>query len=403
MKSGVFVKLSVMMLLEYFIWGAWYVTLGTYMSAFLNSSSLEIGLAFAALAVATMVSPFFVGMVADRYFSAQKIMGVLHLLGALFLIGATFVESNIVFLIVVFLYSLLYMPTIALSNSVAFSQMSDPGKSFPWIRVFGTLGWIAAGTLIGFLQLEKTPGALPNTFYMAAAASVALGLFSFILPDTPPKNQPSTSASSALGAEAFVMFKDRPFLIFFIAAVLVCIPLSFYYGFANLFFNEIGVKDPAGKMVFGQASEAIFILAIPFLFNSIGVKKMLLIGILAWILRYICFAFGHVESGMWMLYAGIILHGVCYDFFFVTGYMYTEKKAGEKIKNAAQGLFTFATYGLGMVIGTVFSGFVVDYYTVADVKQWYSIWMVPASIAIAVLLYFILFFHEKKSSETIKS
>jgi nucleoside transporter len=395
MKSGVFVKLSVMMLLEYFIWGAWYVTLGTYMSSFLDSSSLQIGLAFGALAVATMVSPFFVGMVADRYFAAQKIMGVLHLLGAAFLVAATFVESNLVFLIVVFLYSLLYMPTIALSNSVAFSQMTDPGKSFPWIRVFGTL--------IGFLQLEKTPDTLPNTFYMAAAASVALGLFSFILPDTPPKNQPSASAKSALGAEAFVMFKDRPFLIFFVAAVLVCIPLSFYYGFANLFLNEIGVKDPAGKMVFGQASEAIFILAIPFLFNSIGVKKMLLIGILAWILRYVCFAFGNVDSGMGMLYAGIILHGVCYDFFFVTGYMYTEKKAGEKIKSAAQGLFTFATYGLGMVIGTVFSGFVADFYTVDNAKQWQSIWMVPAYIATAVLLYFILFFHEKKTTETVRS
>lgn len=404
MKSGIFVKLSLMMLLEYFIWGAWYVTLGTYMSTFLNSDGLEIGLAFGALAVATMISPFFVGMVADRFFSAQKIMGVLHLLGALFLVGATFIENNIIFLAVVFLYSLLYMPTIALSNSVAFKQMSDPGRLFPWIRVFGTLGWIAAGTLIGFLDLEATPSTLPSTFYMAAIASVALGLFSFILPDTPPKAvEAESSASSVLGTEAFVMFKDKPFLIFFIAAVLVCIPLSFYYGFANLFLNDIGMEDPAGKMVFGQMSEAIFILAIPFLFNSIGVKKMLLIGILAWILRYLCFAFGNVDTGMWMLYAGIILHGICYDFFFVTGYMYTEKKAGEKIKSAAQGLFTFATYGLGMVIGTVFSGFVTKYYTAGVAKQWESIWMVPAYIATAVLLYFILFFHEKNSTTSVKS
>jgi nucleoside transporter len=393
MKSGVFAKLSVMMLLEYFVWGAWYVTLGTYMSTFLNPSGLEIGLAFGALAVATMISPFFVGMVADRYFSAQKIMGVLHIGGAVLLIAATLVGNSIVFIGVVFLYSLLYMPTIALSNSIAFQQMTDPGKQFPWIRVFGTLGWIAAGLLMGMLGIEKTP----STFYMAAIASATLGLFSFILPNTPPKGSGDGSATSEIRyADAFVLFKDKSYLVFFIAAVLVCIPLSFYYGFANVFLNDIKVDQPASKMILGQVSEAIFILAIPFLFNSIGVKKMLLIGIVAWILRYVCFAFGNVDSGMWMLYGGIILHGVCYDFFFVTGYMYTEKKAGEKIKSAAQGLFTFATYGLGMVIGTVFSGFVTDYYTVGNVKQWESIWLVPVYIATAVLLYFVVFFREKK-------
>jgi nucleoside transporter len=386
-----------MMLLEYFIWGAWYVTLGTYMSTLLESSGLLIGLTYGALAVATMISPFFVGMIADRYFSAQKIMGILHLGGAALLFFATLIQSDILFLCIIFLYSLLYMPTIALSNSIAFGQMTDPGKQFPWIRVFGTLGWIVAGTLIGVFGFEKVPTTLPSTFYMAAAASAALGLFSFVLPDTPPKNSAEgSSASSVLGVDAFVLFKDKSFLVFFIAAVLVCIPLSFYYGFANVFLNEIGVEDAAGKMIYGQVSEAIFILAIPFLFNSIGVKKMLLIGILAWILRYVCFAFGNVDSGMWMLYAGIILHGVCYDFFFVTGYMYTERKAGEKIKSAAQGLFTFATYGLGMVIGTVFSGFITDYYTTPGGKLWQQIWLVPVYIATAVLLYFILFFREKK-------
>ena len=233
---------------------------------------------------------------------------------------------------------------------------------------------------------------------MAAAASGILGLFSFILPNTPPKAKASdASASKALGTEAFVLFKDKPYLIFFIAAILVCIPLSFYYGFANPFLNEIGVQNAAGKMTMGQMSEAIFILAIPFLFNSIGVKKMLLLGMSAWILRYLCFAYGNTDGNMWMLYAGIILHGVCYDFFFVTGYMYTEKKAGEKIKNAAQGLFTFATYGLGMVIGTWFSGIVVDKYKTGEaVHNWTGIWYVPAIIAAGVLVYFLLFFREKK-------
>jgi nucleoside transporter len=393
MKPAIFTKLSIMMLLEYFIWGSWYVTVGTYMSEFLNSTGVQIGAAYSALAIATMISPFFIGMVADRFFAAQRIMGVLHLFGALLLYLATQVTDNTTFYWVIVLYSLMYMPTIALSNSIAFQQMSDPGKQFPWIRVFGTVGWIVAGLMIGALSIEKTP----STFHMAAIASFVLGVVSFILPNTPPKGKPATSsASAALGTEAFVLFKDRPYLIFFIAAILVCIPLSFYYGFANVFLNEIGMENAAGKMTLGQFSEAIFILAIPFLFNRIGVKKMLLLGMTAWILRYVCFAYGNVENNLWMLYAGIILHGICYDFFFVTGYMYTEKKAGEKIKNAAQGLFTFATYGVGMFIGTWFSGFTTDHYTIDGVHQWKEIWFVPAYIAVGVLLYFIFFFNEKK-------
>lgn len=389
MKPVVFTKLSFMMLLEYFIWGAWYVTMGTYMSEFLGATGTQIGAAYSALAIATMISPFFVGMVADRFFAAQKIMGVLHLIGAVLLYLATVVNDNTTFYWIILVYSLLYMPTIALSNSIAFGQMTDPGKQFPWIRVFGTLGWIIAGVLISSLGLDKSA----LTFQMAAIASLALGLSSFVLPNTPPKGKTS---ESALGTEAFVLFKDKPYLIFFIAAILVCIPLSFYYGFANVFLNETGMNNVAFKMTFGQISEAVFILAIPFLFNQIGVKKMLLLGMTAWILRYVFFAYGNIDSSIWMLYAGIILHGICYDFFFVTGYMYTEKKAGDKIKNAAQGLFTFATYGVGMVIGTRFSGFTADHYSVDGAYQWQSIWMVPVYIAVAVLIYFILFFKEKK-------
>lgn len=385
--------LSLMMFFEYFIWGSWYVTMGTYMSENLHSSGVQIGAAYGALAIATMISPFFIGMIADRFFAAQRIMGVLHLLGAVLLFMATKVTDNTLFYWVILFYSLLYMPTIALSNSVAFSQMTDPGKQFPWIRVFGTVGWIIAGLLIGYLGIEKTP----STFYMAASISVVLGLISFILPNTPPKGREAgASASDALGARAFVLFKDKPYLIFFIAAILVCIPLSFYYGFANLFLNESGMENAAGKMILGQVSEAVFILAIPFLFNRIGVKNMLLLGMLAWILRYVCFAYGDTGSNTWMLYAGIILHGVCYDFFFVTGYMYTEKKAGERIKNAAQGLFTFATYGLGMFIGTYFSGFIADKYKTETTHNWQNIWFIPVYIAIGVLLYFIFFFKERK-------
>ena len=395
MKPTIFAKLSLMMLLEYFIWGAWYVTMGTYMTTFLQSSGVQIGAAYSALAIATMISPFFVGMVADRFFSAQRILGVLHVAGAGMLYLATQITNNNIFYWIILVYSLLYMPTIALSNSIAFHQMSDPGKQFPWIRVFGTVGWIIAGTLISSLGLDKSA----ITFNMAAIASLALGLLSFALPNTPPKGK---TTESALGTEAFVLFKDKPYLIFFIAAILICIPLAFYYSFANVFFNALGMTNVAFKMTFGQVSEALFILAIPFLFNRIGVKNMLLLGMSAWVLRYVFFAFGNIDANIWMLYAGIILHGICYDFFFVTGYMYTEKKAGEKIKNAAQGLFTFATYGVGMVIGSRFSGMAADYYTTEGVRQWQSIWYVPAGIAAVVLLCFIFFFKEKKNPGTIQ-
>jgi nucleoside transporter len=393
MSTNKAVLLSVMMFLQYFIWGAWYVTMGTYMGEHLQSSGVQIGAAYSALAIATMISPFFVGWIADRYFAAQQLMGVLHLAGAVLLFLATRINDNALFYWTILAYSLLYMPTIALSNSVAFSQMTDPGKQFPWIRVFGTLGWIAAGVLIGQMAIEKSS----STFQIAAGVSVLLGLISFILPHTAPKGKSKeASTSKGLGVEAFFLFKDKPYLVFFIAAILVCIPLSFYYGFANPFLNELNVSNAATKMTLGQVSEAVFILAIPFLFYRIGVKNMLLLGMTAWILRYVCFAYGDAGANMWMLYAGIILHGICYDFFFVTGYMYTEKKAGEKIKNAAQGLFTFATYGVGMFIGTWVSGFIVDKYKIGETHDWKSIWYVPAGIAIIVLIYFVLFFKEKK-------
>lgn len=395
MQTNKAVLLSIMMFLQYFIWGSWYVTMGTYMGEHLHSSGVQIGAAYSALAIATMISPFFVGWIADRFFAAQQLMGVLHLLGAVLLFLATKITDNTLFYWTILAYSLLYMPTIALSNSVAFSQMTDPGKQFPWIRVFGTLGWIAAGILIGQMAIEKSS----STFEIAAAVSGALGLISFVLPKTAPKGKQS-SESKGLGVESFVLFKDKPYLVFFIAAILVCIPLSFYYGFANPFLNELNVSNAATKMTLGQASEALFILAIPFLFYRIGVKNMLLLGMTAWILRYVCFAYGDSGTNMWMLYAGIILHGICYDFFFVTGYMYTEKKAGEKIKNAAQGLFTFATYGVGMFIGTWVSGFIVDKYKTGEVHDWKSIWFVPAGIAIIVLIYFLLFFREKREVQT---
>lgn len=398
MKTKTSIILASMMFLQYYVWGSWYVTMGTFMTKILGSTGIQIGAAYSALAIATMISPFFVGMIADRYFAAQKVMGVLHLIGAILLFIASKITTNAPFYWVIMLYSLAYMPTIALSNSVAFRQMTDPGKQFPVIRVFGTIGWVISGFMIALFGIEQTPG----TFYMAAIVSLALGIYSFLLPDTPPQATTPSSAKSIMGIDAFILFRDKPYLIFFLAAIFVCIPLSFYFGFANLFLNQAGMPNAAGKMVYGQISEALFILAIPFLFNRIGVKKMLLIGMTAWLLRYICFAYGNMGPNLWMLYTGIILHGVCYDFFFVTGYMYTEKKSNERIKNAAQGLFTFVTYGLGMFIGTWVSGFVTTYYSEGQVYQWRNIWFVPAYIAVAVLICFIFFFKEKREIQVVK-
>ena len=400
MKTKTTVILSSMMFLQYYIWGSWYVTMGTFMSKYLGASGLQIGAAYSALAIATMISPFFVGMIADRFFSAQKVMGVLHILGAVLLFFASKITTNSAFYWVILCYSLAYMPTIALSNSVAFRQMTDIGKQFPPVRVFGTVGWVISGFMIALFGIEQTP----LTFYMAAIVSGFLGLYSFFLPDTPPVQSSATKANakSIFGIDALVLFKDKPYLIFFVAAIFVCIPLSFYFGFANLFLNQSGMTNVAGKMVMGQISEALFILAIPFLFNRIGVKKMLLIGMTAWLLRYLCFAFGDAGAGMWMLLTGIILHGVCYDFFFVTGYMYTEKKSNDRIKSASQGLFTFVTYGLGMFIGTWFSGFVTTYYSSGQEYQWRSIWFVPAVISVAVLICFIFFFKEKKKIDIVE-
>jgi nucleoside transporter len=402
LKTGIL--LSAMMFLQYYIWGAWYVTMGPYMDIAFKGQNVDVakGAAYSAGAIATIISPFFVGMIADRYFAAQRIMGVLHLVGAGLLVYATQMTHTSGFYWVILVYSLLYMPTIALSNSVAFAQMSDPGKQFPWIRVFGTLGWIVAGLVITQLKITDNP----MTFQIAAGASALLGLFSFILPNTPPKATSSgSSLGSILGKDAFVLFKSNAYKIFFFAAILICIPLSFYYGFAGSYLKEFFGEGTTGKMAMGQMSEALFILAIPFLFNKIGVKNMLILGMGAWVLRYVCFSYGSA-SATWMLYAGIILHGICYDFFFVTGYMYTEKKAGESIKNAAQGLFTFATYGVGMFIGTWYSGFVAAKYATSTINvttkvetiahNWAAIWLYPAAIAGAVLIAFIFTFNEKK-------
>ena len=396
MNASVKIKLSVMMFLEFFIWGAWFVTLGTYLLTNLKTSATEVGVAYLTQSIGAIVAPFIIGLIADKYFSAQKILGVLHLIGgALLWLSSTAVDFS-AFYPYVLLYMIVYMPTLALVNSISFRQMANPSKEFPPIRVLGTLGWIVAGFAIGWLGWEKT-GSLALTLKTASVASFILGLFSFTLPATPPvKKDQATSLSDILGLDVIRLLKNRSYLVFFLASVAICIPLAFYYNFTNPFLNEVGMQGAAGKQAFGQVSELVFMALMPLFFVRLGVKKMLAVGMLAWVLRYVFFAYGNIESNYWMLIMGIVMHGICYDFFFVTGQIYTDNLAGEQFKSAAQGFITLATYGVGMLIGFSISGPIVDSYkTGADSHNWQQVWLIPAGIAAVVLVLFLLLFKER--------
>src|SRR4051812_4978118 len=396
MKSTTRIQLSAMMFLEFFVWGAWYVTMGTYLDKVLHATGLQVGAAYSAMAIATIISPFFVGMIADKFFSAQRVLAVLHLVGAALLYYIITVNNPDTFYWILLLYSLMYAPTLALANAVAFRQMQDPSKEFSSIRVLGTIGWIVAGLMIDKVFHISTEE-LALTFKMAAVASAVLGLLCFFLPNTPPKAKGTkTTFAQILGADAFVLFKDRSFVIFFIASILICIPLSFYYSFTNLYLTDAGMKNVTSNMTFGQFSEAFFILLIPFFFKRLGVKWMIVLGMIAWTLRFLCFGYGNADTLLWLFFAGILLHGVCFDFFFVTGQIYTDSKAGLQIQSQAQGMITMATYGIGMWIGTLLSGYTKDYFTSGDVVNWKNTWMVPAGIALFVLVFFLLFFRDNQ-------
>lgn len=403
MNSSTRLKLSVMMFLQYFVWGAWYVTMGTWLGETLKFSGAQIGLAYGTTAVAAMVSPFFVGMVADRFFATERLLAVLHLFGGLVLFYASTQTAFGPLYTVLIIYTLCYMPTLALTNSLSFHQMTDPGKEFPGVRVLGTIGWIVAGLFIGSMGLEATSVPLK----IAAGGSVLLGLYSLVLPHTPPQKLGHTpTLGDVLGLDALKLMKDRSFAVFVLGSFLVCIPLQFYYAFTNPFLNEIGVTNAAGKMTFGQMSEIGFMLVMPWFFKRLGVKYMLLVGMLAWAVRYLLFAFGNNEALVWMLYSGILLHGICYDFFFVTGQIYVDKEAPEEMRSNAQGFFALTTYGIGMVIGNEIAGrwaagltsstekMVDGVATQVAVYDWEKIWMLPAVMAIIIVFGFALFFKD---------
>jgi nucleoside transporter len=387
--NAVRLKLSTLMFLEYFVWGAWYVTMGTYLGQALNFSGTQIGLAYGATAIAAMISPFFVGMIADRFFATERVLAALHLAGAVLLFVASRANSFGIFYPLLIGYALCFMPTLALSNSLSFDHLRNPAREFPQVRVLGTVGWIVAGLLVGRLGLEPT--AIP--LRLAAGASLALGVFSMVLPHTPPHaaGQP-LRARDVIGLDALSLFRDRSFTMFMIGSFLLCIPLQFYYAFTNLYLNEIGFAEPASKMTLGQASELGFMILLPWFLVRVGVKRILLVGMAAWAVRYLFFAAGNTGSYAWMLYAGILLHGVCYDFFFVTGQIYVDQQANVRIRAAAQGLLAFITLGAGLLIGAWLSGRVVETYRTANGHDWRSIWTVPALFALAVLVVFAALF-----------
>ncbi|HEX7906319.1 MAG TPA: nucleoside permease [Chitinophagaceae bacterium] len=425
MKSTTRIQLSAMMFLNFFVWGIWFVTMGTYLTkGNIGATGGQTGLAYGTQSLGAIIAPFIIGMIADKFFSAQKILGALHLVGAAIMYFISQKTDFGSFYSLLLIYMVIYMPTLALVNAISLKQITNPEKEFSGIRMWGTIGWIVAGLIIGWMAWEPakeimqagtatdaSPAAkealksaaskLSITFMVGAAVSAFLGLYSFFLPNTPPpKAGQKVSVAEVLGLDALKILKNKNYLVFFLASILICIPLAFYYGQANQFLNEAGMEGAAGKMTLGQIAETVFLFIMPWFFARFGVKQMLLIGMFAWILRYLLFAYGNVDSGLWMLYAGIILHGICYDFFFVTGQIYTDKIAGPRVRSSAQGLITLATYGVGMYIGFYIAGQYVDKYKIGEsMHDWKSIWLFPCLFAVGVSLFFILLFKNPKKTE----
>ncbi len=409
MSTKTYAQLSVMMLLQFFVWGAWFVTLGTYLGT-IGFSGSQIGNTYLMNNLAAIIAPFFVGMIADRYFASQKVMGVLHLLGGVFMYLATGIKDPGTLIPTLLLYNLCYMPTLALVNAVSFQQMENPGAQFPKVRVWGTIGWIVAGLVITFMLSGENHNAETTStpMKMAAVASILMGLYSFTLPNTPPKNVgKGVSVGEVLGLKALRLLKERSFLVFVLCSLLISIPLAFYYNFTNPFLNELGMKGAAAKQSMGQMSEVIFMVLMPLFFVRLGVKKMLLVGMLAWVARYAFFANGDMGSMAWMLYAGILLHGICYDFFFVTGQIYVDKKASSDIRASAQGFIALITYGVGIGLGSWLSGQVVESYSTMQmiegvekaVRDWPMIWLIPCAFALFISILFALTFKDTSADK----
>jgi nucleoside transporter len=399
-------RLSVMMFLQFFIWGAWYTTIAVYMTT--HGMETLTHWPYTVNPIAAVIAPFFLGLVADRYFATEKVLGVLHLLGGLVLLTVPQASGTpALFILLLLLYNLFYMPTLGLANSLAFHNISDQERQFPMIRVFGTIGWIVAGLFIsfvlsGFVTILPEQTALP--LYTAAGASILLGLYSLTLPHTPPSGAgQAVSIRTILGIDAFRQLGSRPFYIFIASSLLICIPLAAYYNFTQIFLGAAGVTNIAATQTLGQMSEVVFMVLMPFFFIRLGVKWMLVVGMGAWVLRYALFAMAAPDAVFWMIVGGILLHGICYDFFFVTGQIYVDKKSTPAIRGQAQGFLIFVTYGVGMLIGAQVAGNVYNSFLgdapALTLDQWQSFWWIPAAFAAAVMVFFAITFRDRVEDE----
>jgi nucleoside transporter len=398
-------RLAIMMFLQFFIWGGWFVTMGSFLSANLDATGAQSATAYSTQSWGAIIAPFVIGLIADRFVNAERLLAACHLAGGVLMLTLARAQTFDAFYPYLLLYMIVYMPTLALVNAVSFRQMDNPARTFAAIRMWGTIGWIVAGLAISYAFSWDSAGALAagklqNTFLMCSAASFLLGIYSLTLPATPPRGKSGEGNvwREILGLDALGMLKDPNFLVFFAASILLCIPLAFYYQNANQFLTEIHVANATGKQTIGQMSEVLCMLAIPFLLSRFGIKGTLLVGMLAWAVRYALFALGNSGDLAWMLLIGIALHGVCYDFFFVSGQIYTDARAGIRHKSAAQGLITLATYGLGMLVGFRAAGSITDAHLHSGQHDWRSIWLIPAAFALAVFVVFLFSFNKERDA-----
>jgi nucleoside transporter len=391
-----------MMFLQFFIWGSWYTTVAVYMTS--HGMQTLTHWPFTVNPIAAIAAPFFLGLVADRYFATEKVLGTLHVLGGLVMLAVPQATgAPLTFILLLLLYNLFYMPTLGLANSLSFHHIRDQEKQFPLIRVFGTIGWIVAGLVVSFALgafVAGIPERTPAPLYMAAAASLVLGLYSFTLPHTPPRAAGErVSVRSILGLDALAQLGSRPFYVFIASSLLISIPLAAYYNFTQIFLGAADVENIAATQTMGQASEVIFMLLMPLFFVRLGVKWMLLVGMGAWVVRYVLFALAAPDAVFWLIAGGILLHGICYDFFFVTGQIYVDKKSTPAVRGQAQGFLVLITYGVGMLIGAQLAGSLYNAFlggeAALELTEWRDFWFVPAAFAAAVMVFFGVTFHDR--------